>query len=50
MASRSPNDPPASSPDPDFEEERLDEGLEESFPASDPPSQLQPHPQQPQKK
>jgi hypothetical protein len=29
----------------DSEDERLDEGLEESFPASDPPSQTQPHKQ-----
>jgi len=44
MTGQSPKDPPASTPNPDSEEERLDEGLEESFPASDPPSQTQPHP------
>jgi hypothetical protein len=39
-----PIDPPQTVPDPDSEDERLDEGLEESFPASDPPSQARPHP------
>ena len=35
-------DPPAL--DPDSEDALLDEGLEESFPASDPPSSARPHP------
>ena len=36
-------DPPATKPGPDSEDERLQEGLEESFPASDPPSSARPH-------
>jgi hypothetical protein len=31
-------DPPATQPSPDSEEELLEEGLEETFPASDPPA------------
>jgi hypothetical protein len=38
MSGHTPNDPPVLEPDPDSEDELLDEGLEESFPASDPPS------------
>lgn len=45
MTGRPADDPPSSTPDPDSEDERLDEGLEESFTASDPPSQTQPHKQ-----
>ena len=36
-------DPPATKPRPDSEDERLQEGLEETFPASDPPSSVRPH-------
>jgi hypothetical protein len=40
-------------PDPDapnkHDEDALDEALDESFPASDPPSQTQPHPADPPK-
>ena len=35
--------PPSTEPDPDNEDELLDEGLEETFPASDPVS-IDPHP------
>jgi hypothetical protein len=38
-----PQDPPATKPRPDSEDDLLDEGLEESFPASDPPSSVRPH-------
>ena len=36
-------DPPATTPRPDSEDELLQEGLEETFPASDPPSSVRPH-------
>ena len=36
-------DPPATKPRPDSEDELLQEGLEETFPASDPPSAARPH-------
>jgi hypothetical protein len=36
-------DPPATKPRPDSEDELLQEGLEETFPASDPPSSVRPH-------
>jgi hypothetical protein len=38
MVKHAPKDPPATKPRPDSEDQLLDEGLEESFPASDPPS------------
>ncbi len=40
-------DPPATRPRPDSEDELLDEGLKESFPASDPPTQARRHRHQP---
>ena len=36
-------DPPATRPRPDSEDDLLQEGLEETFPASDPPSAVRPH-------
>jgi len=36
-------EPPVTKPRPDSEDELLDEGLEETFPASDPPSSVRPH-------
>jgi hypothetical protein len=44
MSGRPPPDAPATRPDPDSEDDLLEEGLEETFPASDPPSRTQPHP------
>jgi hypothetical protein len=38
---------PPLAPDPEDQEELLDEALEESFPASDPPSLTQPGPPEP---
>ena len=35
---------PSAPPPPSDEDERLDEALDESFPASDPPAITQPHP------
>ena len=43
MTDHAPKDPPATAPRPDSEDDLLDEGLEESFPASDPPSSARPH-------
>ncbi len=44
MIKHAPNkEPPATKPRPDSEDQLLDEGLEESFPASDPPSSVRPH-------
>jgi hypothetical protein len=40
-------DPPMVTPRPDSEDELLDEGLQESFPASDTPSSVRPHHHQP---
>ena len=36
-------EPPVTKPRPDSEDELLQEGLEETFPASDPPSSVRPH-------
>ena len=36
-------EPPVTKPRPDSEDDLLQEGLEESFPASDPPSAARPH-------
>jgi hypothetical protein len=36
-------DPPATKPRPDSEDDLLQEGLEETFPASDPPTSVRPH-------
>ena len=36
-------EPPATKPRPDSEDDLLQEGLEETFPASDPPSAARPH-------
>ncbi len=36
-------EPPATKPRRASEDQRLQEGLEESFPASDPPSSVRPH-------
>ena len=36
--------PPPPAPDPDDEDALLDEALEESFPASDPPAMTEPSP------
>jgi hypothetical protein len=36
-------EPPMVEPRPDSEDELLEEGLEETFPASDPPSSVRPH-------
>ena len=36
-------EPPATRPRPSSQDELLEEGLEESFPASDPPSAARPH-------
>lgn len=44
MIDHAPKDPPATKPRPDSEDDLLEEGLEESFPASDPPSSARPHP------
>lgn len=41
-ASKAPGDRHGDRPDPDSEEELLDEAIEESFPASDPPAPAQP--------
>ena len=41
---QAPNkEPPMVTPRPDSEDELLDEGLQETFPASDPPSSVRPH-------
>ena len=36
-------EPPVTKPRPDSEDDLLQEGLEETFPASDPPSAVRPH-------
>jgi hypothetical protein len=36
-------DPPMVTPRPGSEDELLEEGLQETFPASDPPSSVRPH-------
>ena len=38
-----PHDPPSSGPSGDHVDALLDEALEETFPASDPPSLVRPH-------
>jgi hypothetical protein len=43
MIQQTPKDPPTTQPPPDSEDALLEEGLEESFPASDPPSSARPH-------
>jgi hypothetical protein len=37
-------EPPRVKPRPTSEDERLEEGLRETFPASDPPASVRPHP------
>ncbi|MDP1632108.1 MAG: hypothetical protein Q8L66_11890 [Caulobacter sp.] len=49
MPAKSPDTTTPSSPSRAHEEEVLDEALEESFPASDPPSITRPHPPSPSK-
>lgn len=41
MIRQAPRDLPVTTPQPDSEDELLDEGLEETFPASDPPTSAQ---------
>jgi hypothetical protein len=36
-------EPPRATPRPDSEDELLEEGLRETFPASDPPASVRPH-------
>jgi hypothetical protein len=43
MIDLAPNNEPEAHPNPESEDELLDEGLEETFPASDPPSATRPH-------
>jgi hypothetical protein len=43
MIDLAPKKEPEVHPNPESEDELLDEGLEETFPASDPPSATRPH-------
>jgi hypothetical protein len=43
MIHPTPKEPPMTRPLPNSEDQLLEEGLEESFPASDPPSSARPH-------
>jgi len=44
-----PTRPTPPAPDPDHDDELLDEALDESFPASDPPSMTEPAPPEPRR-